>query len=155
MDEKILFIEYARMAVVIFIFVFVTVKLVMKKRLLTRLAFSEKTNKKINVVMIPIVYALLLYLLYFYCPILLDIPICMSGNYCYAEAISISNDYSNENYIEKRSVNMEIDGNIKHMYLYSNGIREGERYLLVYLPHSNIGQAVSKNGVSDPKAGDK
>lgn len=33
-------------------------------------------------------YALLLWLLYFHYPILLDIPNCMSGNHCYGEGVS-------------------------------------------------------------------
>ena len=155
MDERILYMEYARIVVIFIVLFAITIKLIVKKELLSRLAFSEETNKKINIVMTPIIYALLLWLLYFHYPILLDIPNCMSGNYCYGEGVSKSNDYSDENYIDRRSVDMEINGDTKRMYLYSCGIREGDRCVVVYLPHSNVGQAVPVDSVGNHKMEDR
>ena len=47
------------------------------------------------------------------------------------------------NHIGKRFVDMKINGEIERMYLYSYGIREGQKYSVVYLSNSKIEQAMS------------
>lgn len=46
MDERILYMEYARIVVIFIVLFAITIKLIVKKELLSRLAFSERL--KIN-----------------------------------------------------------------------------------------------------------
>lgn len=143
MSSMILLREYTVILMIIGSLIFITAKIIIKKRLLTNLAFSsEKVKLLINIICIPGVYAALLFLLWCYYPLMLDIPNAISKSYCVDNAIARSYDHSNPGFVERRYIDMEIDGKIEHMTLYAYGINEGEKYTVIYLPHSMLGTAV-------------
>ena len=143
MSSMILLREYTVILMIIGSLIFITAKIIIKKRLLTNLAFSsEKVKLLINIICIPIVYAALIFCLWEYYPLMLDIPNAISKSYCVDNAIARSYDHSNPGFVERRHIDMEIDGKIEHMTLYAYGINEGEEYTVIYLPHSMLGAAV-------------
>ena len=143
MSSMILLREYTVILMIIGSLIFITAKIIIKKRLLTNLAFSsEKVKLLINIICIPIVYAALIFCLWEYYPLMLDIPNAISKSYCVDNAIARSYDHSNPGFVERRHIDMEIDGKIEHMTLYAYGINEGEKYTVIYLPHSMLGAAV-------------
>ncbi|MDC7279938.1 hypothetical protein NXH64_10555 [Butyrivibrio fibrisolvens] len=143
MSKVIIYREYTIILMLVGCLIFITAKIIIKKRLLTNLKFtSEKAKLIINMICIPIVYAALIFCLWEYYPLMLDIPNAISKSYCVDNAIARSYDHSNPGFVERRYIDMEIDGKIEHMTLYAYGINEGEKYTVIYLPHSKIGQAV-------------
>ena len=143
MDKSIIYREYAMIVLYIALLLYATVKLIIKKRLLTHTNLeSEKAKKVVNLIAIPIVYFGLIFALYCEYPMVLDIPAVRDESYCVENAISRSYSKSNPDSYEKRYVDMDIDGHIERMKLYSYGITEGREYKIVYLPHSKLGQVL-------------
>ncbi len=146
MGLNIIFREYAYFVICILVLVFVTIKLIIKRRLLTRLKFeSEVVKKRINYIVTPFVYVGLLYYIYDGYPLLQDIPNVLDNNYCVEKAIARSYDHSDSEFYRRRYADMEINGEIERMTVYSFGIEQDKEYLIVYLPHSKIGQVVVDN----------
>ena len=143
MGSNIIFREYAYFVMSIVVLVIVTIKLIVKRRLLTRLVFeSEEVKKRINYIVTPLVYAGLFFLIYCDFPLLQDIPNVMNKNYCVEKAIARSYDHSDSEFYRRRYADMEINGEIERMTVYSFGIEQDKEYLIVYLPHSKVGQVV-------------
>ena len=143
MTTGILVREYANVVIFLIALIYVTVKLLRCKRLFTHLNFeSEKVKRGINIVLIPLIYAGILFELYEYYPLVLDLPYVLNKSYCAEKAISRGYDHADPEFYEKRYVDMEINGKIEEMTLYSYEINENEEYRLIYLPNSKLGQVV-------------
>ena len=143
MGTNIIIREYVYFILSIVTLVFVTIKLIVKRRLLTRLQFeSEVVKKRINYIVTPFVYAGLLYFIYCEFPLIQDIPNVLDNNYCVEKAIARSYDYSDAKFYQRRYADMEINGKIERMTVYSFAIEQDKEYLIVYLPHSKVGQVV-------------
>lgn len=108
--------EYAFIIMLIAVFIFMTSKINIRKKLLTNLSLgSEKTKLIINIICIPIVYMALFFCLWHYYPLVLDIPNVVSKSYCGSHAIAKSYDHANPEFIEKRYIDMQIDDKVKSM----------------------------------------
>ena len=143
MTTSILIREYANIVMFLIALIYVTVKVLKYKRLFTHLKFeSENVKRTINIIFTPIIYAGILFALYEYYPLVLDLPLVMNKTYCIGRAVSREFDHSDPKFYQKRYVDMEINGKIEKMTLYSYEINENEEYKLIYLPHSKLGQVV-------------
>ena len=135
--------EYANIVVTLMVLIYATVKLLRFKRLFTHLNFeSENAKKAINIIFTPIVYVGIFLVLYKYYPLVLDLPYVLNKTYCIERAIARGYSHSDPEFYERRYVDMEINGKIERMRLYSYEINENEEYRLIYLPNSKFGQVV-------------
>ncbi len=143
MTTGILIREYANIVAALIVLIYATAKLIRYKRLFTHLKFeSENAKKVINIIFTPIVYVGILLVLYRYYPLVLDLPFVLNKTYCVESAIARGYSHSEPEFYERRYVDMEINGKIERMRLYSYEINENEEYRLIYLPNSKFGQVV-------------
>ena len=104
-----------------------------------------KYTKRIDYVTIMVIGLVLLGIIYAAKGYILDIPNAIYHNFYVTSGTSIVNDLP-ENYIDSRSIMFKRDdnGEIISVTVMSYPIHKGDRFSIMYLPHSGIGEIVEE-----------
>ena len=144
MSKAVIIREFQVVFMLILSLVACTIKIVWKKALLTRLTFSEETNRKINIVCIPFVYLCLVFSLTQCIAVVRDIPSIINDEYSVDNAIVMNTSTEKKGLVIGRHVSLEINGKVEEYRLYSHEVYEGQEIKVVYLPYSNVAQMVGE-----------
>lgn len=115
-----------------------TIKIILKKRLFTR------ANKKVNYILIPVVYFCLLFSLHKCIAVVTDIPEIINNDFCKDYAIVMNTSTEKKGFIIGRHVSLEINGEVEEYRLYSREVYKGQKIKVVYLPYSNVAEVIGE-----------
>lgn len=121
-----------------------TVKIILKKRLFTNMEFNESLNKKVNYILIPIVYFCLIFSLHKCFAVVRDIPAMINDDYYENYAVVMNSSTEKKGLIIGRHVSLEINGEVEEYRLYSHEVYKGQIIKVIYLPYSNVAEMIGE-----------